>query len=260
MAQGTALRYSDFGKGAKVLVLLHGYMESLEVFEAFAGALGKMYRVICVDLPGHGFSQWQDREVITVDYSGDTVVSLLTKIGVDRATVIGHSMGGYVAVSMAQRHEDMVEALVMLHSSPSGDTDDKKEFRMREIAAIEAGKKEVLATVNPGRGFAPMNQRRMSERIDELSEQIMMTEDEAIIATLKGLMEREDRSEFFATTHIPRLMIFGKWDSYIPVEAAQAMIERFPTAKHAWLENSGHNSFLEEPDRVVEIVSEFVGQ
>lgn len=258
MADGTALRYSDFGKGEKVLVLIHGYMESLEVFDSFAGVLGKQYRVICVDLPGHGFSQWQDREVITVDYSADTVAALLIKIGVTRATVIGHSMGGYVAVAMAQRHGELLEGLVLLHSSPSGDTPDKKEFRLREIAAIEAGKKEMLATVNPGRGFAPMNQRRLSDRIDELSEQIMITEDAAIIATLKGLMEREDRTDFFASTPIARLMIFGKWDNYIPIEAAEAMIEKFPTAQHAWLENSGHNSFLEEPDKVVDIIREFV--
>lgn len=259
MADGTPIRYSDFGKGEKVLVLLHGYMESLEVFDTFAGALGKQYRVICVDLPGHGFSQWQDRSVITVDYSADTVAALFLKIGATGATVIGHSMGGYVAVALADRHGELVDRLVMLHSSPSGDTPDKREFRLREIAAIEAGKKEVLATVNPGKGFAPMNQRRLSDKIDELSEQIMITEDAAIVATLKGLMEREDRTDFFASTPIPRLMIFGKWDSYIPTQAAESMIERFPTATHAWLENSGHNSFLEEPDKVVEIISEFVG-
>lgn len=258
MAQGTALRYSDFGKGDKVVVLLHGYMESLEVFDAFAGLLGKQYRVICVDLPGHGFSQWQGREVIEVDYSGDTVAALLVKIGVGRATIVGHSMGGYVALSMAQRHGDLVEKLIMLHSSPWADAPDKKELRLREIAAIEAGKKEILATVNPARGFAPANHRRLSDKIDELSEQIMLTEDPAIIATLKGLMQREDRSDFFAQTTIPRLMIFGRWDSYIPQEAADAMIQKFPTAQHAWLENSGHNSFLEQPDAVVEIFKDFI--
>lgn len=255
----TAIRYSDFGKGEKVIVLLHGYLESIEVFEKFAGILGKHLRVICVDLPGHGFSQWQDREVIDVDFSADIVAELIKKLNLSNIYVLGHSMGGYVAVSVAQRYSDLVSGLILFSSSPAGDSDERRENREREIKLIEAGKKEMLSAINPGKGFAPMNHRRMANEIDELSEQMMIMDDEAIVATLKGLMRREDRSEFFAKTSMPRLMIFGKHDAYIPQEIAQSMIEKYPTAKHVWLENSGHNGFLEQPDESAQAILEFIG-
>lgn len=258
MAAGTAIRYADFGKGSQAVVLLHGYLESLEIWEKFGGMLGKQFRVLEIDLPGHGWSDWAARETITVDYMADCVAAVLEKANVKSATIVGHSMGGYVALALAQRHPRLIEGLVLFHSTPNGDSPEKCEDRLREIAAIEAGKKELLSTINPGRGFAPANLKRCQETIDELSQQIMLTDDTAIIATLKGLMEREDRNDFFDTVTYPTLMIFGKNDNYIPVEAAKAMAERHPKSQVAWLEKSGHMGFIEEPDFSFAILKEFL--
>ncbi|MEG2755792.1 MAG: alpha/beta hydrolase [Mucinivorans sp.] len=258
MASGVATRYADFGKGEKVVVLLHGYLEAIEVFDSFAGELGKTYRVICIDLPGHGLSDWGGKEAITVDFSASVVASVLEKVGIMQASVVGHSMGGYVAVALAENYPQLVSQLVLLHSSPAGDSQEKKEYRQREIELIQAGKKELLATVNPAKGFAKINHKRCAELIENLHEQVMMTDDKAIVATLCGLMERKDRSEFFATTNIPRLMVFGTDDNYIPREAAQTMIERFPKAKYEWVEMAGHSSFAEQPSRTAEIIRNFI--
>lgn len=258
MAGGNAVRYTDFGKGEKVICLLHGYLESIEVWESFAGQLGKTFRVVAIDLPGHGFSDYANQEIIAIDYMADIVATVLDKAGIDKCCVVGHSMGGYVAAALAVLHPEKVKSLVFFHSSPSGDSDEKKINRTREAELIIAGKKEMLATVNPGRGFAPANLKRCENAIDELSEQIMMTEDKAIIAILKGLSERTDRTEQIAALDIPVLFIFGKHDNYIPVEAAQAIVEKQPKAQVAWLENSGHMGFVEEHDASMEILRRFV--
>lgn len=258
MAAGSAVRYSEFGKGTKTICLLHGYLESIEVFENFAGQLGKNHRIILVDLPGHGISDYGNRDTITVDYMAQVVAVVLEKAGVSRCTILGHSMGGYVAIALAELHPELVEALILFHSTPNGDSLEKKELRQREIAAIEAGKKELLATINPGRGFATENLKRCADAIAELAEQIMITEDKAIIATLKGLMERPDRNVFFEKLTIPHLMVFGLKDNYIPVEIAEELISRNPNAQVAWLENSGHQGFIEEPEKSYQIIDEFV--
>ena len=260
MAGDTAIRFADYGKGDRTVVLLHGYLESIEVWEDFGGMLGKSFRVITVDLPGHGMSTWNEREVITIDYMAETVAAILEKADAAQCTVVGHSMGGYVATALADLYPELISRLVLFHSSPEADSPEKKQNRLREIALVEEGKKELLATVNPGRGFAAENLRRFTDTIDELSLQVMMTENEAIVAVLKGMMERPDRSGVFAAFPRPRLMVFGRGDNYIPVEAAEALIEKFPDAGHRWLERSGHMGFVEEPETSLEILTQFIGE
>lgn len=258
MAAGTAARYADGGKGTQTVVLLHGYLESIEVWDHFAGELGKDYRVIRIDLPGHGFSDRGGREVVGIDYMADTVAAVLDIAGVEKCTVVGHSMGGYVALSLAVNHPEKVEGLALFHSSPNADTPEKAANRQREIELIEAGKKEILARVNPGRGFANINLRRCAETIEELAEQIMITSDEAIVATLKGMSQRADRNEEMRKLGIPELMIFGLGDNYISVAAAEAMALAQPQAQVAWLENSGHMGFVEQPEESLSILKDFL--
>lgn len=257
MAAGVAVRYADYGKGNNVICLLHGYLESIEVWDHFGGMLGKEFRIIAIDLPGHGLSDWGGKESVTMDFMAEVASDVLRKAGVEKCCLVGHSMGGYVVAAMAALHPEQLSSAVFFHSSPGGDTPEKVEFRKREIEAIRAGKKELLATINPGRGFAPQNIRKCEEQIDELAEQIMMTDDEAIIAILNGLMERPDRHAVVAALEIPVLFIFGKFDNYIPVEGAESIIEKQPRAGVAWLENSGHSGFIEEPTVSAEILSSF---
>lgn len=260
MAGGTPVRYADAGKGTQAVLLLHGYLESIEVWDDFAGELGKNYRVIRVDLPGHGFSDWGGREVVGIDYMADTAAAVLELAGVERCTVVGHSMGGYVALSLAANHPEKVEGLVLFHSSPNADTPEKAANRQREIELIEAGKKEMLAKVNPGRGFAGANLRRCAEAIEDLAEQVMLTEDEAIVAVLKGMSQRKDRNEDMRRLVIPELMIFGLGDNYIPVAAAESMALAQPQARVAWLENSGHMGFVEQPRESLTILEDFLAE
>lgn len=258
MAAGVATRYSDFGKGTDTILLLHGYGESMEVWDTLAGILGKTLRVVRLDLPGSGFSDWGGRDLISIDFMASVAIGVLDRLSIEKCTVVGHSMGGYVAVAMAELYSQRVERLVMFHSSPSGDTPEKREHREREITLITQGKKELLSSVNPGRGFAPHNQNRCREAIDELSEQIMLTDDLAMIATLRGLSSRADRSSFLASCTIPTLFILGHHDSYIPLETAQSMVARYPQAKVAWLEKSGHEGLVEEPELSAEVLLNFI--
>lgn len=258
-AGDAVVRYARFGKGERSLVLLHGYAESIEVWEAFGGQLGKYFDVIAIDLPGSGLSTWGDREVVTIDFMAQTVAAALTKLGVEHYDVIGHSMGGYVAVAMAELDSARVDSVVLFHSAPSADTEDKRANREREIALITEGKKELLATINPEKGFAATNLKRCEEAIDEKCEQYMLTPDEALIATLKGMATRADRSDFFdqMSRRIPALIIFGAHDNYIPAEAQISIKERFPSAQTATLERSGHMGFIEQPAESLTILTEF---
>ena len=257
MAGSTALHVCDSEAGKRCVVLLHGYLESLLVWEEFVPLLYKQVRVVTLDLPGHGISEVRG-EVHSMDFLADTVAEGMHALGIERFTVVGHSMGGYVALALLERHPEMLDGLVLLSSTPNADTPEKAENRRREIALVRAGKKDALARVAPEAGFAPENRRRMKDAVEDLMEQVFITEDEGIIALLGGMIERPDRNELLQKSPVPQLFILGRKDGYIPVEVAEKMVAAHPQAQVAWLENSGHMGFLEEPEACAQALLGFV--
>ena len=142
---------------------------------------------------------------------------------------------------------------------PKTAADEKKENRLREIKLVEAGKKDALARVAPEAGFAPENRPRMRDEIEDLVEQVFVTEDEGIAALLRGMIERPDRNEMLRRSAVRQLFIFGKHDGYIPLEKAEALAAAHPQARIAWLEHSGHMGFLEEPEITARALLDFMG-
>lgn len=259
MAGPTALHVCDSEQGERCIVLLHGYLESLLVWDDFVPLLYKQLRVVTLDLPGHGISVVTG-ECHTMEFLADTVAEGLKALGIQRCTLVGHSMGGYVALAFCERHPDMLDGLVLLSSTPNPDTEEKAENRRREIALVRAGKKEMLARVAPAAGFAEENRTRMADAIEDLTEQVFVTEEEGIVALLNGMIARKDQNEMLRRTKVPVLFILGRKDNYIPVEAAEKMVADHPEARVVWLEHSGHMGFLEEPEATAKELLDFVAQ
>ena len=259
MAGETALHICDSERGDRCVVLLHGYLESMLVWDDFAGLLAKrQLRVVTVDLPGHGISVVEG-EVHTMEFLADTVAAGVRALGIERCTVVGHTMGGYVALALCERHPELLEGLVLLSSTPNADTPEKQENRRREIELVRAGRKELLARVAPEAGFAEENRRRMRDAIEDLTEQVALTEDAGIIALLNGMIARPDRNELLRQTAVPVGFILGRKDGYIPVEAAERLVADHPEARVWWLENSGHMGFVEEPEATADALLAFLG-
>ncbi len=145
-----------------------------------------------------------------------------------------------------------------MSSTPNADTPAKREDREREIAIVEGGKKELLSRTLPGKGFAPQNRKRFTDRIEDFSELVMLTEDEGITALLRGMAARPDMNEMLRALPLPQLFIFGRHDEYISVETATAVAATNPQARIVWLENSGHNGFIEEPAATAEAILSLV--
>ena len=228
MAGSTALHIADSGVGEKCVVLLHGYLESMYVWDDFAPLLTPSVRVITVDIPGHGISEVKG-EVHTMEMVADVLHEMLKSLEIERVTMVGHSMGGYVALAFCARYPEQLDGLVLLSSTPNPDTEAKRENRRREIALVRAGKKDALARVAPEAGFAEQNRRRLRSYIDDLTECVHITEDDGIVALLGGMMERADQNEMLRKSTVPQLFILGKKDGYIPVEVAEEIFSRTST-------------------------------
>lgn len=257
MAGDTALHICDSESGDEVVVLLHGYLESILVWDDFVPYLYKDVRVITLDLPGHGISEVCG-ETHSMEWLASVVRDMLVALGVEKCHLVGHSMGGYVAVAFTKLYPEMLSSLVMMASRPHADSDEKRENRQREIELIKAGKRELLARTAPKMGFAVDNLRRFNSYIEELQDIVMLTEDEGIIALLRGMAEREDLNEVLQKSPVPQLFLFGEKDEYIPLEVSQELAQAHPQAKFVWFAESGHNPFIEQAQECADAILEFV--
>jgi pimeloyl-ACP methyl ester carboxylesterase len=167
-------------------------------------------------------------------------------------------MGGYVSLAMLDKYAQHLDSIILLSSTTSADSQEKCDRRRREIELIKAGKKNTLARLVPHQGFAPENVKRLKDYIEDLSELILITEDEGVIAILGGMIERKSRGEQLRDSGIPHMFIFGRHDHYIPQDVADEMIAADPNAEIIWLEHSGHMGFLEEPELCADAIKKLV--
>lgn len=223
------------------------------IWEEFVPLLYKDVRVVTLDLPGHGISLIKG-EVHTMEYLADCVVKAMEALGIKRYSVVGHSMGGYVALAMLDNYSDRLDSITLLSSFATADSEEKCDRRRREIDLVKAGKKSMMARLVPHAGFAPQNTKRLKDRVEDMEELIMLTEDEGVIAILGGMIERKDRDEQLRQSSVPHMFILGRHDYYIPTEHAEEIERTHPEARIVWLEESGHMGFIEEPEKCAEAI------
>lgn len=247
---------SDTRRGEHILLLLHGYLETSEVWADFASLLPKSIRVISLDLPGHGLSGTAAEN--SMELMADVISEVLYHAKVEQATVVGHSMGGYAALALAEKYPETVEKLCLFHSTPMPDTEEKKQNRDREIALIREDRLASILNINIPNMFAAENRKRMDDSIAMITENATISTPEGIVACLEGMKNRKDMNAFLAGFDKPLLLIFGKKDKYIAEPVAREMIEQFRQADVLMLENSGHAGFLEEPEISAKKIIAFV--
>lgn len=254
--QTVPIHYSDGGVG-KVLVLLHGYLESLEIWSAFANELSKKYRVIAVDLPGHGKTGTKNGAA-TVEFMAECVKAVLDHLNIKKSILVAHSMGGYAMLAFADMWPEMLNGIGLFHSISWADLPEKREARDREIELVKQGKKTLIFNANVPKGFANDNLDRMKDEVEKAKLIASSTTDEGIIAALKGMKDRKDRTYVLKNIEVPVFFGIGKKDNYIPIEKIMALTA-LPKQKHITIfENSGHMGFIEERDYAIDEIEQFI--
>lgn len=257
ISNGIPVHILDTKKGDTTIVLLHGYLETLYIFNEFIEMLEKKYRIIAIDLPGHGLTG-SDKEINTMEFCAQTVADVLKKSGVEKAYIAGHSMGGYIAQNCVKMFPEMFQGIILLNSTPNADSPEKKSDREREIELVLAAKLGQLATISIPKMYAQSNLRTFDEKIEETIEITETHDPKGIAACIKGMMERADTKDVIKST--PKVMfIFGTDDKFITEEIREKLIGEFPHAKAVVIPETGHNSFIEKPEEVLKAIEEFIG-
>jgi pimeloyl-ACP methyl ester carboxylesterase len=252
---GKRIAYSDRGEGDSI-VLLHGYLESMLVWDKFAGELLKHFRVISVDLPGHGQSDIIS-EVHSMEMMAGRIADLLDYLEVGKIMLTGHSLGGYVALAFLEMFPERLAAYCLFHSHPFADSEEAVERRNREIQIVEAGKKNIMYPGNIIRMFAPDNIENMKDQVEYFNEIASLTPDIGIISVLRGMMSRPSRLNLLEAGRVPLLMVMGVHDQYIDYGKVAGAIKLPPNGSLKTLYDSGHLGFVEEPERSLSLITEF---
>ena len=248
--KGKSIRYQVKGQGRKALVLLHGYLESLEVWSDFSDLLEAYYKVISIDIPGHGKSEIVQSQH-DMNLLADVVHRVIQSEGIDQFTLIGHSLGGYVTLAYLEHFPDNLEGVVLFHSHPFADSEQVKTNRQREIEFVNQGKKKVIINTNIPKAFANENLERFKDSVELVRQIALETPDEGIVANLKGMMNRPDRSHLVKNTSKPILLIAGLADNYINYEQVIPEVILPVNGQLVTLERSGHMGFIEEKEKAL---------
>lgn len=251
--KGTNIHYTDSGKGSAV-VLLHGFLESTKIWTSLEQELSKKHRVICVDLLGHGKTGCLGY-VHSMEQMAEAVEAVLKHLRIRRSTMIGHSMGGYVALAFAEKKPDDLKGLCLLNSTASADTAERKINRERTIEVVKKNHKTFIK-IAINNLFRPKNRKLFKAEIKELTSQAQETPVQGIIAALEGMKVRIDREALLHFTPFKKMLIAGKKDPVLDyhtlikqIENTEVKLVTFP---------DGHMSFIENESDLLHSIMYFI--
>ncbi|KWW29719.1 MAG: alpha/beta hydrolase [bacterium P3] len=255
--EGRQLHYRDEGReNSNTLVLLHGFMQNLDVWTSLVLSYMHDMRVITVDLPGHGYSSSYS-DIHTMDFMARCVKAVLEYAGVEQCVMMGHSMGGYVALSFAEQYPYALRGLGLLHSHALADDEEKRQQRMNACEQIHRNRSEYILNFIPSL-FDQSKQSELEQEIKDLKEQSLETTEQSLIAAEQGMMRRPHHINTLKRLHVPCLFIYGKNDSRLPLEVAvsQAMVPQH--SEIMILDHVAHMAHLESREYVRLRIRDFV--
>ena len=248
------IHFTDEGKG-DTIVLLHGFTEDLRIWKQFSARLSRNYRVICIDLPGHGKSECI-AENHSMELMADSVSAVLRKLKVKKCLLIGHSMGGYVTLAFASKHTRMLKGFGLFHSHCFADSPEDKKNRTRTIEVVKKDRFGFLSVFIPGL-FPDEVRRKFHKEIEFLMWCARAIPREGILAALRGMRERKDMTSLLKSTKLPVLFILGLKDSKAPVARLWDMISLPSVSESLILRDCGHMGYIEAPDITLKAVKNF---
>lgn len=237
------IHYKTSGRGNSTVVLLHGFLENLNMWSEISSELEKAHKIISIDLPGHGKSE-NIAEIHTMCLMADVVEAVMTREKVIKSQVIGHSMGGYVALALAKKNPQRLDLLILLNSSLLADSDQKKLDRLRAVEVLNNNKRGFINVAIPNL-FTPKNRLKLKNEIDATIIEANKTSNKGIKSALLGMRERESMLDWVKEKEINCHLISGEEDPIISVELSviQAQKAKIPLTI---LSECGHMSHIEK--------------
>jgi pimeloyl-ACP methyl ester carboxylesterase len=248
------LAHEDRGEGP-ALVFLHGHPFSRAMWASQVDVLSDEFRVVAPDLPGYGESLTLD-QVMTMRRFAEAVLELLDALEIERATVVGLSMGGLVAMELGLGYPERVAGVVLAATTAAPPTEEDAERRRRAAADIDAhGMLGHTAEMLP-RLFGPAASRDPALTVP-IATMMLRTNPLGAASALRGRAKRPDYERLLRDLRPPALVIVGDRDAYSTKEVTDQLVGALPDPEVVVLPGVGHFPNLEAPDAFDEAVRAF---
>lgn len=264
------IAYIDEGGSEKTLLFIHGLGSYIPAWKFNIPSLKEHFRCIAIDLPGFGKSDKKTHPA-TVDFYTEKIFEFLKNLGIKKTSVVGHSMGGQIAIDFSLKHKEFLDKLVLVSPAGFEEFSDNEIDLLKKIVTPDAiyNNNEVEITLNYKNSFFSF-----PSKADYLIEdRIKIREDEefknycsAVSESVKGMIEQPINNEL-KNISVPTLIIFGKNDSLIPnkylhkttpEEIAQDGANKIPNSRLILLNECGHFPQIEKEEEFNKSVSEFL--
>ncbi|MBZ9632312.1 alpha/beta fold hydrolase [Salegentibacter sp. LM13S] len=247
--KNTPISFTSQGTG-NPLVLLHGFLESKEIWKEFAEEFSKKRQIICIDLPGHGESG-NICEIHTMAVMAEAVKSVLDELKIEKASFAGHSMGGYASLEIQNIFPTMCNSLVLVNSTPQADSEERKVNRDRAAALVLKNKKAFVSMAISNL-LTPENNKVFKSQIELIKNRALEFSTQGIYAAIKGMKIRTDHAGLFAKFKGQKIVVAGKQDPVLDFNT----IKTIALSCGSKFENlpDGHLSFLENKTEVRRIL------
>jgi 3-oxoadipate enol-lactonase len=246
------------GSGDAV-VLLHGFPLSREIWDAQVHALSG-YRVVAMDLRGMGKSRVIDGPYLMESLAGD-VAAVLDALAIERATLVGHSLGGYVALAFARMYVERLERLALVCSRITADTPERAahRFELADDAERTGSIARIIEEMLHGTLSATtvQNSPKIVENFRKIAEK---HDPRGLAAMLRGMALRGAADDIAGDLTMPVLVVAGAEDPGIPAEEVKRTVGAFPAGKLVRIERSGHVPMLEQPEEFSACLISWLGE
>jgi pimeloyl-ACP methyl ester carboxylesterase len=256
MTNGIQSAFTDAGEGLP-LVFIHGFPLSRGAWSKQVDAFQPKFRVIAPDLRGFGESGSSMGPVFMSRYAED-IRALLMHLGTGPVILVGHSMGGYVALAFAKACPELLRGLVLVGTKAGADA---PEVAAARRATAEKVRKEGIAPVvesmAPKMLSAGNTDAGMAQSIRDL---MQPASQEGVIGALLGMAERPDAGDWVGTIRVPTLVVTGVDDILILPSESEALAKAIPDAHLTLIPRAGHLVAFEQPEAFNEALSDWLGR
>ena len=253
--KNTKISYTDSGKGA-VVVLLHGFLENKHMWNEIIPEISKNKRVLAIDLLGHGHTECLGY-IHPMELMADAVTAVLKTLRIRKITLIGHSMGGYVSLALAEKNRKMIRGLCLLNYTAASDDTSRKKLRERanKMAQINLSNIVRMSFINL---FSEKSKKIFNPEIQLALSEALQTSLQGYSACQEGMRIRPNRLSVLKNNHFKKLFILGKKDPVLPVN--KGIKEAEETQSETVVLSGGHMSHIENSEELVRVLNIFIRQ
>jgi pimeloyl-ACP methyl ester carboxylesterase len=246
------LSLNQTGKG-NTIILLHGFPMNSTVWDSFSLGLSKDFKVITIDLPGFGKSPILKKNPFSIDDVADAILDLLEERKIKNSVLIGHSLGGYVALSMAKKKSELFTGLGLFHSTAYADSPEKKQSRTKVLDFIDSKGVETFTT----NFIAPLFADQRHHAIEKIREIARPSSTEAVKGFTVAMRDRQDLTDVIKNFNKPILFIAGEKDGGIPADSIIKQSSLSTKSEVHVLEGVAHMGMFENPLETTRIIGLF---